>query len=219
MNGLSLSFHSVVYLLVVIAYVLGSVPFGIIFSRGSGVNLRRTGSGNIGATNVLRSVGKMPAVLTLFFDFLKGALPVLLCAYVVSSTLFNHEPSGNDAYTREFWMAVTGLAVVCGHMFSVFLAFRGGKGVATGFGVLVVYSPMAALVALLVWITVVATTRYVSLGSVIGVGVLPVVFAVRGAPYISIVFAIVLALLVIIKHSSNIRNLLSGRESKLGKKL
>lgn len=218
MNGMHLSVPPVVYLLVLFAYIAGSIPFGILFSRKSGVNLRGTGSGNIGATNVLRSVGKAPAVLTLLFDFLKGALPVLVCAYIFSAMRLNHEAPEAANAARELWMALTGLAAVCGHMFSVFLAFRGGKGVAAGFGVFVIYSPSAALIALLVWVSVAAVTRYVSLASVIAVGVLPVIFTIRGATYISIVFATVIALLIVIKHVSNIRNLMSGRESKLGKK-
>jgi glycerol-3-phosphate acyltransferase PlsY len=134
-------------MLVPAAYLIGSIPFGLIFTRGSGVDLRSTGSRNIGATNVLRSVGKVPAILTLLSDGLKGATPVIICNYLLSIT--NPEMS-----TGELWISAVGLSAVLGHMFSVFLGFKGGKGVATGIGVIAAYSPSVSLILIGIWITV-----------------------------------------------------------------
>lgn len=196
-----------IYLLVPAAFILGSVPFGIIFSKKSGIDVRQTGSKNIGATNVLRSVGKLPAILTLFADILKGAIPLVVFLYTIS-----------DHQAGEIWKAAIGLSAVLGHMFSLFLSFKGGKGVATGFGVLLIYSPLNALVISLVWIVVVYTTKYVSLGAIIAVSSLPFIFMIQRSSMVNIVFAILLAILIVFKHRSNISNLLSGTESKLGSK-
>lgn len=198
-----------IFLLIPVTFLLGSIPFGIIFTRKSGVDIRQKGSRNIGATNVLRQTGKLPAALTLLGDFAKGAIPVLLCGYIFSDA---------DPATAETIKAVIGLTAVLGHMFSVFLLFNGGKGVATGFGVLTVYAPLNAAVMLLIWIAVVIVTRHVSLGAIVSVGFLPVMFLVQKASVVSIVFGILLAVLIIFKHRSNIRNLLHGTEAKLGEK-
>ena len=197
------------YLLIPVTFLIGSIPFGIIFTRKSGIDIRQTGSGNIGATNVLRNAGKLPAILTLLADIAKGAIPVLLCGYVFADT---------DQATVEILKAVTGITAVLGHMFSVFLSFRGGKGVATGFGVLAIYNPLNAVVTLLIWIAVVAITRHVSLGAIISMAVLPFFFIVQKASTVSIVFAISLAALIIFKHSSNIKHLIAGTEASFGEK-
>jgi len=197
------------YLLIPVTFLIGSIPFGIIFTRKSGIDIRQTGSGNIGATNVLRNAGKLPAILTLLADIAKGAIPVLLCGYVFADT---------DQATVEILKAVTGITAVLGHMFSVFLSFRGGKGVATGFGVLAIYNPLNAVVTLLIWIAVVAITKHVSLGAIISMAVLPFFFIVQKASTVSIVFAISLAALIIFKHSSNIKHLIAGTEASFGEK-
>ncbi len=200
---------SILILFIPVTFLIGSIPFGIIFTRKSGVDIRQAGSKNIGATNVLRNAGKIPAILTLLGDFVKGAIPVLLCGYIFFNT---------DQATDEILKAVIGLTAVLGHMFSVFLSFKGGKGVATGFGVLAIYNPLNAIVTFLIWVAVVVVTKHVSLGAIIAMGVLPLIFIAQKASTVSIVFGILLAVLIIFKHSSNIKNLIAGTESRLGEK-
>jgi glycerol-3-phosphate acyltransferase PlsY len=209
MMNTDFSLSPVIFLFIPITFLLGSIPFGIIFTRKSGVDIRQKGSRNIGATNVLRHAGNVPAILTLLGDFAKGAIPVLLCGYIFSDA---------DPATDQFLKAAIGLTAVLGHMFSVFLLFRGGKGVATGFGVLAIYAPLNAAVTLVIWIAVVAITRHVSLGAIISVGMLPLIFIVQKASTVSIAFGVSLAVLIIVKHRSNIRNLIAGTEAKLGEK-
>jgi glycerol-3-phosphate acyltransferase PlsY len=198
-------------MLVPAAYLIGSIPFGLIFTRGSGVDLRSTGSRNIGATNVLRSVGKVPAILTLLSDGLKGATPVIICNYLLSIT--NPEMS-----TGELWISAVGLSAVLGHMFSVFLGFKGGKGVATGIGVIAAYSPSVSLILIGIWITVAIVSKYSSLAAMVSVASLPVIYIVLGSSLIKISFGIILAALIIYRHKTNISNLMSGSESRIGKK-
>ena len=199
------------YMLVPAAYLIGSIPFGLIFTRGSGVDLRSTGSRNIGATNVLRSVGKIPAILTLLFDGLKGAIPVIICKYILST-------SNPEMLFGELWISAVGLAAVLGHMFSVFLGFRGGKGVATGIGVIAGYSPSVSLILIGIWIAVAIVTKYSSLAALVSVASLPLIYVIKGASAITISFGIILAALIIFKHKTNISNLMSGSESRIGKK-
>jgi glycerol-3-phosphate acyltransferase PlsY len=199
------------YLLVPVAFLIGSIPFGLIFSRGSGVDLRSTGSRNIGATNVLRSVGKVPAILTLLSDGLKGAVPVIICKLILSA-------GGSDMSAAELWMSIVGLAAVLGHMFSVFLGFKGGKGVATGIGVVAAYSPVVSLLLIGIWITVAIMTKYSSLAAIVSVALLPLIYLMQGGSFIKMSFGIILAALIIVKHKTNINDLLSGRESKIGNK-
>jgi glycerol-3-phosphate acyltransferase PlsY len=198
------------YLLVPVAFLIGSIPFGLVFTRGSGVDLRSTGSKNIGATNVLRSVGKVPAILTLLSDGLKGATPVIICNYLLS--INNLEIS-----TGELWMSAVGLSAVLGHMFSVFLGFKGGKGVATGIGVIAAYSPPVSLIMIGIWILVAIVSRYSSLAALTAVSSLPAIYVIQGESAITISFGIILAALIIFKHKSNIKNLMSGAESRIGK--
>jgi glycerol-3-phosphate acyltransferase PlsY len=198
------------YLLVPLAFIIGSIPFGLVFTRGSGVDLRSTGSRNIGATNVLRSVGKMPAILTLLFDGLKGAFPVIICKYILSSI----SPEMSDG---ELWLSAVGLAAVLGHMFSVFLGFKGGKGVATGIGVIAAYSPSVSLILIGIWITVAIVSKYSSLAAITAVASLPVIYVIQNESAIKISFGIILAALIIYKHKTNISNIMSGAESRIGK--
>ena len=182
-----------------VAYLIGSIPFGLIVTRlGGAGDLRSIGSGNIGATNVLRTGRKGLAVATLILDVLKGALPVWLAGRY-----------GPDM------AVVAGLAAVLGHCFPVWLKFQGGKGVATALGVMVVLTPLVALLAVLLFVAVTALSRYVSLGSMLGAiaaGVLAYLFGhVQAAE-----LYVALTLLIVAKHAGNIRRLLAGTESKLG---
>ncbi len=194
------------------AYLLGSVPVGyllvLIFRR---QDIRTVGSGNIGATNVLRSGGKGLGLATFALDVVKGAAAVLLAAAIAPHVL-PMVPQRNV----EAWAA---LFAVLGHMFPVWLKFRGGKGVATGFGVFLVAAPWAALAAITLFFIVFGLTRYVSLGSILGAASFPIFayFLVRGPrPAFFIAVQAIVALLIIVKHHPNIRRLLAGNEHRFG---
>ncbi len=205
-----MNMNLLLFLLVPVSFIIGSIPFGLIFTRGTGIDLRNTGSRNIGATNVLRSVGKLPAILTLLFDGLKGAIPVIICKYILST-------SNPEMSSGELWISAVGLVAVLGHMYSIFLGFKGGKGVATGIGVIAAYSPSVSLILIGIWITVAVVSKYSSLAALVSVASLPVIYIVQGSSLIKISFGIILAALIIYKHKENIINLLEGKESKVGK--
>ena len=194
------------------AYLLGSIPVGYllvrIFRR---QDIRAVGSGNIGATNVLRSEGKALGAATFILDVCKGALAVLLAAMIAGSVL--------PMVPQRNVEALAALFAVLGHMFPVWLRFRGGKGVATGFGVFLVAAPWAALSAITVFAIVCALTRYVSLASILGAASFPLFawFMVKGErPAFFIAVQAAVALLIIVKHHPNIRRLLAGNEHRFG---
>ncbi len=194
------------------AYLLGSIPTGYLLIRVfRKQDIRTVGSGNIGATNVLRSGGKGLGAATFALDTLKGAAAVLLGA-LVAAPLLPGVPQRNVE-------ALAALCAVLGHIFPVWLHFRGGKGVATGFGVFLVAAPPAALAAIAVFFVVTAITRYVSLASILGAASFPV-FAwlmTRGErPAFFIAVQAAVALLIIVKHHPNIRRLLDGTENRIG---
>ena len=188
------------------AYLLGSIPFGYILTRyRAGADIRTMGSGNIGATNVLRTQGKLLGLVTLLLDFFKGACPVWAGLH------WGHAP----------WMyAAAGATAVVGHCFPVFLGFRGGKGIATGLGAFLFIAPLATLVALCVFLAEVFTFRFVSLGSILAsltFGTTLLVAHFTSGRY-SLVVALIgtgIALLLVARHHSNIRHLLEGTESRL----
>jgi glycerol-3-phosphate acyltransferase PlsY len=194
------------------AYLLGSIPVGYllvrIFRR---QDIRTVGSGNIGATNVLRSEGKALGAATFLLDVCKGALAVLLAAMIAGSVL--------PTVPQRNVEALAALFAVFGHMFPVWLHFRGGKGVATGFGVFLVAAPWAALSSITLFAIVFVLTRYVSLGSILGAASFPVFawFMVNGErPVFFIAVQAAVALLIIVKHHPNIRRLLAGNENRFG---
>jgi glycerol-3-phosphate acyltransferase PlsY len=201
-------------LIIAASYLLGSIPTGYLLVRiFRKQDIRQVGSGNIGATNVLRSGGKGLGAATFLLDMLKGCSAVWLGA-ALGALLLPHEPVRNME-------ALAALVAVLGHMFPVWLSFKGGKGVATGFGVFLVAAPWAALAAISVFAVVLALSRYVSLASVVGAASFPL-FAwllVRGErPAFFIAVQVAVALLVIVKHHQNIRRLIAGTESRLGAK-
>jgi glycerol-3-phosphate acyltransferase PlsY len=200
------------YVLIPVSFLLGSIPFGVLFTRRKGVDIRSTGSKNIGATNVLRAAGKKSAVLTLLGDLLKGLIPVLACRIIFINM------AQSSRIIEDFWLGMVGLSAVLGHMFSIFLSFRGGKGVATGFGVLLIYSPAASGIMLIIWMTVALIFKYSALAALIAVTALPVILAMLKASAVKIAVGVVLAALIIYKHKSNIKNLMSGVEDKIGDK-
>jgi len=207
----------ILYLLLPLAYLIGSIPFGVLVGKRKGVDLRTTGSGNIGATNVLRTVGKIPALLTLLGDSLKGVASIMLCRIILNNLLVS---TGNLTilhHSRELWEGIIGFTAITGHIYSVFLSFKGGKGVATGFGVLAVYSPLIALIMFFVWISVVVLTRYSSLGGITAFITLPLLMIFLGASSVKIYFALAITILIVYKHKDNIKRLLQGKEAKIGR--
>ncbi len=180
------------------AYLLGAVPFGLLVARSAGVDVRETGSGNIGATNVARTAGKPLGALTLLLDAFKGAAPVLVAAHVL------HAPT---------WaQVVTGLVAVLAHMFPIYLSFRGGKGVATALGVFLALTPASAGVAVLVFALVVAPFRVVSVGSLTAaVALTGSTVWLDGRPEV-IGLAGAVTILVFIRHAGNIRRLFTRSE-------
>jgi len=217
MTGNVFSISPVLYILVPFAFLLGSIPFGLIFTKSKGIDLRSTGSKNIGATNVLRSAGKLPALFTLLGDMIKGAIPVLLCRYILGNI---DVPIRADEriIAEDLWPGIVGLSAVLGHMFSVFLSFKGGKGVATGLGVMLAYSPAVAGIMLLIWITVALIFRISSLAAITAVTLMPIIFIMLGASYVKVTIGIIIAAFIIYKHKSNIKNLIAGTESRIGGK-
>lgn len=193
-------------LLLVGAYLLGSVPFGLILGKlfGAG-DVRKVGSGNIGATNVARTAGNFAGALTLLLDAAKGALPVWAASRITEG--------------GATWMMLAGLAAFAGHCFPVWLKFRGGKGVATAAGIFVMLSPIAFLGALLLFALVVAFWRYVSLASISAAAAMPLLiyffWAPRHAPPLIITFGtLILAIVIAFKHDANIQRLVEGTEPR-----
>ena len=187
----------------IIGYLVGSIPFGLVFARIFGLgDLRKIGSGNIGATNVLRTGNKPAAFLTLLFDIGKGGAVALLVGYFV--------PNVHAELAAGFW-------AVMGHNFPVWLNFRGGKGVATTIGVLLATSWPVGLAAIATWLVVAAITRYSSLAALVALAVAPI-FSYLLAPPQHIILSAMLAVLVWARHHENIRRLLKGSETKIGKK-
>lgn len=190
-------------LLVIASFLIGSIPFGAIIAGIRGIDIRKVGSGNIGATNVMRSMGKAPAVLTLLGDMLKGTVVVLLALRI----------TGNSGFS-----GIMGLAAILGHDFSIFQRFRGGKGVATSLGVFLAYSPITALITALLWLTTVLITRRSSLGALIAFTFLPVNMYLWDYSREKLALAILITALLILKHISNIQRLIQGTEPRIGEK-
>ena len=194
-----------------VAYLLGSIPFGYILVRVfRKEDIRSTGSGNIGATNVARSGGKGLGILTLLLDLLKAFAAVWIA---------KHFAPGTPGFPSNL-AVVAGIAAVLGHVFPVWLRFKGGKGVASALGVFLALAPLAALCSLGVFIVIFAITRYVSLASILAAAMMPL-FCMLWLPDRSPIFVggiIFLALLVIAKHRANIARLMQGKESRFGSK-
>jgi glycerol-3-phosphate acyltransferase PlsY len=185
-----------------LGYLLGSIPFGLVFTKLAGTqDIRSIGSGSIGATNVLRTGRWGLAAATLLTDALEGALPVLLVGWWL----------GHDAGL------VAGAAAFFGHLFPVWLGFKGGKGIATGLGILLAVSWKAALIVAVIWLALAVATRYSSLASLVASTAAPVILWFIGTPAEALLF-LVLAIATFVMHRGNIARLLAGTESKIGKK-
>lgn len=190
---------AVVYIL--LSYLTGAIPFGLLVSRSSGIDIRTKGSKNIGATNVSRLLGKKMGAITLVLDVCKGCIPMLLVSFLVS-----------DMEQGNLIVALCGAASVVGHMFPVYLGFKGGKGVATGLGVFLFLAPLAVLGCLLVFLATVFLSGFVSLGSLLAsAAVIPLLWLLD-APAWKIYLALFVAVLIWIKHHQNISRLLTGTE-------
>ncbi len=192
-------------LVILLAYAIGSVPFSLLLTRRWGApDLRRVGSGNLGAANVLRASGVGAGILVAALDITKGALSVTLARYV------SDQPSAP---------AAAGLAAIVGHIYPVWLRFRGGKGVATACGVFSVLTPLAIAPALIIFTVTVWLTKYVSFGSVLASLALPPIAYLTGSPGAAIVTASAAATLIIFRHRSNLARLRGGQERTIGRRV
>lgn len=206
----------------VIAYLLGSLPFGYLIVRVTqGDDVRQTGSGGTGATNVSRRAGKGAGILTLVLDALKGAAAVLLARLILGLPVFAASGESVVAGLADWWIALAAILAIVGHMSPIWLSFRGGKGVATGVGVFLVLAPLAVAGAGIVFLIVVSLTRYVSLGSILAASTIPLfvwlqhglVSSVDGVwPTMSA--AVLSAMLIVFAHRKNIQRLRQGTESR-----
>lgn len=187
------------FLLLAGAYLLGSVPTGLLLARSMGINIRECGSGNIGATNVYRTAGKKLGIMTLLGDCLKGLIPVLVAKALGLPPI---------------WIAGIGLAAFLGHVYTVFLGFKGGKGVATALGVLLGTAPFAVLLGIVIFAGVLYRWRYVSLASITAAACIPVLAWATCSSLEILAMAVVIGVIVICKHHENIARLRAGTENK-----
>jgi acyl phosphate:glycerol-3-phosphate acyltransferase len=201
-------------LVVLGSYLLGAIPFGWVVARARGVDILRVGSGNIGATNVARAVGLGWGILVFLLDFAKGAVPVALVRWLDLGDAVELPPHG--------LAVIAGVSALLGHLFPVYLGFRGGKGVATGAGVAVALVPVITLIALACWGLTLAVTRFVSIASLLGAA-LVVLLRVTWTPaawgrdeIVVTLFCLFGASLVFLRHATNIRRLFAGTEHRLG---
>ena len=191
-----------VCLLVLTAYLLGSVPTGYIVGALAGVDVRKVGSGNVGATNVVRVVGKRQGIFTLVADAAKGFVPVIFALNLGLTPVAT---------------AFVGIAAFLGHLYPVFLRFRGGKGVATALGVFLGLAPWATVGLIMVFAAVLLTTRFVSLSSMVAAVLAPVALWLLSYPPVSIGVSFFIAVMIVLRHRENIQRLLSGAEPRCGR--
>ena len=187
-------------ILLIAAYLIGSIPTGLILGKGIWKkDLRQYGSHNIGATNAWRILGRKAGILVFILDFLKGQIGVLLGAWMFAS------PGA---------MVLGGFAAIIGHMFPIFLGFKGGKGVATALGVIAALMPKVTVIVFVVWLVLVTITRYVSIGSIVAAVLAPILAAIFNEPTIYFLFVLIIAVIIVLRHKENIRRLKAGRENK-----
>jgi len=215
------------------AYLLGSVPFGLLIARAHGKDLRSIGSGNIGATNVSRALGRKWAYVCFGLDVFKGLVPMLVTRFSILDarySILGENPESNiSPVLLVLWLAV-GSAAIIGHIFPIYLRFKGGKGVATSFGValgLWPYYTVCAAVAIATWVVFVLTWRYVSLASLAGSVAFPLALIIAiatmpgwdfGSLWPLLIAAVFIPLMVIVRHRENVKRLLAGTESKIRQK-
>ena len=191
-------------LLLISAYLLGSIPTGVILAKAFGnIDPRTLGSKNIGATNVFRTAGKKLGIFTLLGDILKGLIPVAIAQGTLNS---------------YFWIGAVALAAFLGHLFPIFLKFKGGKGIATALGAFLALSPPSTVLSLLIFLAVVYKWRFISLGSLAATASFPVLLALLNPHPIYIPFAIIIGILIFYRHRENIQRLMGGKEARFGEK-
>lgn len=202
----------------VVSYLLGSIPSGYLAGRTRGIDIRQAGSGNIGATNVFRTLGKQAGTVVLLADALKGWLAVSVVAQFVALAFGPPNLPPEAAPSRHALELTAGIAVILGHNYTCWLRFKGGKGIATTGGVLIAWLPVPFLIVLGVWIFVFAVSRYVSLASIATALALPFATWWWDRRTVMIIITLLLSAMAIYKHRSNISRLLNGTENRFGKK-
>jgi glycerol-3-phosphate acyltransferase PlsY len=195
------------YLFVFVGYLIGSIPFGLVLGKALGIDVRRAGSGNIGATNVNRLLGKKMGAITLLADAGKAVLPMMAAA-----KLLEGQPMA------QFWVAATGGAAFLGHLYPLYLKFKGGKGVATALGIFFYVQPLAVALCIVVFVAVVRVWGYVSLGSLLAAALMPLLVYLLEGPGYKTYLAGVIAVLIWLKHAENIRRLIKHEENSIRKK-
>lgn len=208
-------------LLIIISFVIGSIPTGLLIAQSKGIDLRKVGSGNIGATNVMRASGKKAAVLTLLGDIAKGAAVVgiakTLPYFGFQTPDLRFEILHSTIFCSQLALeGIMGISVILGHNFSLFLKFKGGKGVATSIGVLLVFSPYAALFTVILWFLVAIWTKYSSLSALVSFGLLPLNIYIFDYSKEKIIIAVAITILIFLRHTPNIKHLIKGTENKMG---
>lgn len=205
-------------LLIAGSYLLGSVPFSYLITKWfSGEDIRTRGSGNVGATNVLRTQGKLPGLLALVLDLAKGWLAIVLARVLLGSSRWPWPTDGSSGIvsSEAFWLGLTAFVVVLAHMFPVWIGFRGGKGVATSAGVFLGLTPGVLGITIVVFLVVSFTTHYVSLGSVSSAAAIPLLMRFWAhEPFWLVIFSVAISIVVIVKHHTNIARIIQGSESR-----
>lgn len=209
-------------IIAVVGYLLGSIPTGYLAGVAKGIDIRAVGSGNIGATNAFRILGKTAGIIVLVVDGMKGWVAVAIVPELVSK-MFSATPWNDQAAESEYLRIIAGISVILGHNYTCWLKFKGGKGIATSAGVLAALMPVTFIISLATWIVVCLATRYVSVASIAAAVVLPI--ATWGVRYVGVHYSIrmvivaaLMGALAIYKHKANIARLMNGTENKLGQK-
>lgn len=190
-----------------LSYLVGAIPFGLVIGKIVGADVREQGSKNIGATNVSRVLGKKLGFLTLLCDLAKGILPMAIASHFLP-----------ESDQKVIWVSMCGVTAVVGHMYPIYLKFKGGKGVATGLGVFLFLSPLSIAISLVIFIGIVWSTGYVSAGSLAASALIPLWLLLFDAHWVVILAAAIIALLIWVKHHENIGRLIRGEEKSWKKK-
>lgn len=196
-----------IFYAIIAAYLIGSIPTSYLVGRVRGIDVRKEGSGNVGATNALRVIGKLPALIVLIADIFKGVFAVTFLASFFYNT--------GIAVNYNLFRTLLGLSTIAGHNWSIFLKFKGGKGVATSCGVLMVLLPAAMAVAASVFFITVWRTKYVSLGSILLSITVPIVAALSGKDFVLVMLSVTICIIICYRHKSNITRLLTGTENRI----
>ncbi len=193
----------------VVAYFVGSIPTGYLLAKAKGIDIRKSGSGNIGATNVFRILGKPAGIAVLLVDALKGFAPTYFIRYFLP---------GAEPNAVEYHSMTAGLFAILGHNYTCWLRFKGGKGIATSAGVVVALAPVALVITVATWIIIFLVSKYVSLASIIAAAILPVAIWATGGSRRILILGFALGALAIYKHKTNIQRLIAGTENRFGMK-